>query len=108
VVTSPSPSQEPEVGPKVVAPAASARLIVARSGEGMYRTVRDALQHARPGAHILVRDDILEEQLVIRGNNGLGKDVIIEANCSSGQPVIWRTPANLQDGQPLLELSDIE
>jgi hypothetical protein len=64
---------------------------------GDFKTIREALERARPGDKILVAGGRYEEQLVLRGRRG----ITIEADIGE---VVIVPPANLKKHDPLLEL----
>jgi serine/threonine-protein kinase len=85
----------------------AARLVVGDPGahEGsVFATVREALAVARPGDHVVVVKEVLEEQLVL-ADGALGKGVTLEAAAPSGRPVVWRPPHALADSSRLIELA---
>jgi len=70
---------------------------VSSAGGGAFKTVREALAKAKPGDHIAVLDDTLDEQLVL-DDGELGKGVTIEP-AARGKRVRWTCPANPPDGR---------
>src|SRR5262249_40544017 len=64
--------------------------------------ISDALRAARPGSHIAVQDDFIDEQLEL---NGI-KLVTIETD--GGKPVIWRCPEKPTDGKRLIFVSKVD
>jgi serine/threonine protein kinase len=83
--------------------------IVSRTAEGenVFPTIRAALDKAKPGDRILVRDENHEEHLVLlHGERGRG--VTIEADVPQGRTVTWRPPADFAAGQPLIHLGNVD
>jgi eukaryotic-like serine/threonine-protein kinase len=62
-----------------------------------FPTVREALAQAQKGDRIVVREDQLEEPLLLEDGRR-GKDVTIEAG-NPRQRVVWVCPANPKDGK---------
>lgn len=86
----------------------SGKLFVSRTGQAnSFPTLRAALEKALPGDRILVKLDVLQEALHVKGEDGKGKDVIIEAELPQGKPVIWRAPADHPKDQPLVTLDSV-
>src|SRR5262249_31151639 len=54
-----------------------------------------------------VQDEVFTEVLDLQGDGGLGKDLPLEARTLSDKPVVWRAPADLPDGQPLVRLANV-
>src|SRR5262249_44969074 len=77
-------------------------LVVSRTEEGAFRTIRDALANARPGDRIEVREADWEEALRLEGPAGRG---VVLAGAGPSGPVLWRAPAGHKETEPLLHLS---
>lgn len=71
----------------------------------VFASLGEALAQAKPGDHIVVQQEEIEEQLVLaEGTNGHG--VTIEGAAPSGKPVSWRAPLNAKR-KSLVELTDV-
>jgi serine/threonine protein kinase len=82
-------------------------LVVDRSGkEGRLPTLLAALEKARPGDRIEVREATWEECLRLDSGGALGRGVTIEGTSPKG-PVVWSVPAGHKEGQSLLHLSAV-
>ena len=73
-------------------------------GENRYRTVKDAVESAKPHDHIIILDDVWEETVVI---SKPASDLVIEP--AEGKHVTWRMPSG-QRAKPkgVLEISNAE
>ena len=81
-------------------------LVVSRSGAtGTFPSIRVALDRARPGDRIEVRDPVWQEVLRLDSGRGLGRGVVIQGAAPEGATV-WRVPAGQGDGS-LLHLSAV-
>jgi hypothetical protein len=79
-------------------------LIVTATGEpGTFATLAAALEHAPPGAHVLLRADTWNEALVVGPADASA--VYIEGQAPSGGPVCWRAPPEHPTDLPLLKVS---
>ncbi|MBV9122818.1 MAG: protein kinase, partial [Planctomycetes bacterium] len=104
--TTPHPAGVAPAPVQVAAQAGPARLIVTDTGApNTFRTLRDALIKARPGDHLMVREETLEEPLWLGGDGPSGKDLVIEGAAPSGEPVIWKIPEDFPTGRALVELT---
>jgi serine/threonine protein kinase len=82
---------------------ARTRLVVNRSGEkSAFPRIADALRAARPGSHIVVQDDFIEEQLE------LSETRMVTIETDGGKPVIWRCPEKPTDGKRLIFVSKVD
>jgi hypothetical protein len=97
-----SGSSQPPPGPGPTDPAVKTRLVVNADGkDGAFRKLSEALRAARPGATIVVQDDMLQEQLELYQT----KQVTIEAE--SGKQVLWQAPRT-PVRKYLLSISSVE
>ena len=82
-------------------------LVVSRSGAaGTFRSIHDALNKARPGDRIEVREPEWEEALRLDNGRDVGKGVVLEGAAPDGV-VLWRVPAGHKEGASLLHLSAV-
>jgi eukaryotic-like serine/threonine-protein kinase len=73
-------------------------------GENRYRTVKEAVEYAKPHDHIIILDDVWEETVVL---SKPPSDLVIEPG--EGRHVVWRLPSG-QRAKPkgVLEISNAE
>jgi hypothetical protein len=84
-------------------PAAAARFLVNRAGgPNAFRSVKDAVDRAGPGAHIVLEDGVLEEQTTLTNKHNL----VIES--PPGVSVIWRGPAKADAVKQILYMGNCE
>src|SRR5581483_8298232 len=84
-----------------IQPGPARHLVSRNSNERAFKTVTEALRQAVPNDHIVVDDDIWEEQLVLTKMN---RGVTIEA--AAGKSVEWRCPDGAGEKKYLLFASD--
>ncbi len=90
-----SRTQGPSSAPRV--------LVVSHSGEQEhFATVLQALEQARPGDQIVIREESWEETLHL--HNGLGRGVLISGLAPSGRTVVWRGARADNDRAPILRV----
>jgi eukaryotic-like serine/threonine-protein kinase len=86
-------------------PFAANKLYVGK--DAPYHHIADALRAVKPGQHIVVQDDLVEEQLVAEEKEGQErfKDVTIEP--AGDRPFVWRFPKNLPAEDRLVLLNNL-
>ncbi len=91
----------PSAGPQVL------RVQRGRADQpGTFDTLRDALARAKDQDRIQVFDDLIEEQITL-ADARLAKGVSVESGLE-GKSVVWRAPAQVKHGEPLLRISGVE
>jgi len=82
-------------------------LTVSRSAAGpnTYKTVREALNQARPGDHVLIQEERVEEVLVLEDHRR-GKEVTIEG-AAPGKSVVWACPKLGKDDK-FVKIADLD
>jgi hypothetical protein len=70
--------------------------------DGAYLSLRDALEKAKPGDHIIIRDELIEEHIDLKRRKG----ITIEGE--RGRNVIWRSPRNARASVPILSVERVE
>lgn len=92
------PATQPS--PTFVKPIGKTTLIVARAGPGV-RSVREALQKAKPGDRIEIRDDNWDEPFEFAAGGSYPPDLtIVGAIGLTKSRVTWKPPANHPNDQP--------
>jgi eukaryotic-like serine/threonine-protein kinase len=82
-----------------------ARALKVSRQAGPYRSLRDALNQAKPGDRIILLDGEVREQVSV--DKDRHKDIRIEAG--DGVQVVWRAPTgDRQPSLPLLELAKVQ
>ncbi len=71
------------------------------TGEGIYRSVREALQSARPGDRIVLLDREHRERLRVEGAEG------VRIEPADGVPVVWKPPTLREDVTPILQVANV-
>ncbi len=75
--------------------------------EEVYRTLREAVDAARPGDRVVVQAEAVHGPLALKGDGARARDLTIEGEAPSGGRVVWLPGSRYREGEPLLRLSDV-